>query len=87
VTRTARDVSLLLSGTVARVSGRDPSACADRGLRLAGDLGIDSLALAEIIEDVSAGLGIVIPDEDAGRVRVLGDLQDLVDARVPGLTT
>jgi hypothetical protein len=40
-------VSPLLSGAVSRVSGVAAHACADRGLRLEADLGIDSLALAE----------------------------------------
>jgi acyl carrier protein len=76
-----------LSGVVSRVSGHDPAACTGRALRLEADLGIDSLALAELVEVVSAGVGVVIPDEDTGRVRTLGDLQDVLDALAPGTGT
>jgi hypothetical protein len=39
----------LLLGAVSRVSGVAAHACADRSLRLQDDLGIDSLALAELV--------------------------------------
>jgi acyl carrier protein len=80
-------VSPLLSGAVSRVSGHDPAACADRALLLESDLGIDSLALAELVEVISAAAGIVIPDEETGRVRTVGDLQDILDAHAPGTGT
>jgi acyl carrier protein len=83
----AGSVSPLLSDAVSRVSGQDPAACADRALLLADDLGIDSLALAELIEVISAKAGVVIPDEATGRVRTVGDLQDILDARAPGTGT
>ena len=51
------------------------------------DLGIDSLALAELIEVISAEAGIVIPGEETGRVRTVGDLQDILDAHAPGTGT
>jgi len=80
----ASPVSPLLSGAVSLVSGHEPAACADRALLLGDDLGIDSLALAELIEVISARAGIVILDEDTGRARTVGDLQDILDARAPG---
>lgn len=80
-------VSPLLSCAVARVSGHEPGSCADRALLLEDDLGIDSLALAELIEIISARAGIVIPDEETGRVRTVGDLQDILGARAPGTGT
>jgi hypothetical protein len=77
-------VSPLLSGAVSRLCGIAAHACADRALRLEADLGIDSLALAELVEIISAKAATVIPDEDTGRLRTLGDLQDILDARAPG---
>lgn len=79
--------SPLLSGSVSRLSGHEPAACTDRSLLLEDDLGIDSLALAELIEVISAQAGIVIPDEETGRVRTVGDLQDILDAHAPGTGT
>jgi len=83
----AGSVSPLLSNAVSRISGQDPAACKDRALLLADDLCIDSLALAELIEVISAKAAIVIPDEATGRVRSVGDLQDILDARAPGTGT
>jgi acyl carrier protein len=83
----ARSVSPLLSDAVSRISGHDLAARADRALLLADDLGIDSLALAELIEVISAKAGIVVPDEETGRARTVGDLQDILDARTPGTGT
>jgi acyl carrier protein len=77
-------VSPLLSGAVSLVSGHEPAACADRALLLQDDLGIGSLALAELIEVISANAGIVIPDEETGRVRTVGDLQGILGAHAPG---
>jgi hypothetical protein len=77
-------VSPLLSDAVSRVSGIAAHACGDRGLRLEADLGIDSLALAELVEVISARAAIVIPDEETGRVLTVGDLQDILDALAPG---
>lgn len=80
----AGSVSPLLSGAVSQVSGRDRAACAHRALLLEDELGIDSLALAELVDVISARAGIVIPDEETGRVRTVGDLQDILDAHAPG---
>ncbi len=77
-------VSTLLSDAVSLVSGITAHACGDRGLRLEADLGIDSLALAELVEVISVRAGIVIPDEATGRVLTVGDLPDILDALAPG---
>jgi enoyl-[acyl-carrier protein] reductase/trans-2-enoyl-CoA reductase (NAD+) len=69
---------------VSLVSGVATHACADRALRLQDDLGIDSLALAELVEVISTAAGIVVTDEETGRVLTVGDLQDILDARAPG---
>jgi acyl carrier protein len=80
---TAGGVSPLLSDAVAQISGASAPACADRTMRLEADLGIDSLALAELVEVISARAGIIIPDEDTGHVETVGDLQDILDAHAP----
>lgn len=77
-------VSPLLSDAVSLVSGIAAHTCGDRALRLEADLGIDSLALAELVEVISARAAIVIPDEETGRVLTVGDLQDILDALAPG---
>ncbi len=77
-------LSPLLSDAVSLVSGIAAHACEDRALRLEADLGIDSLALAELVEVISARAEIVISDEETGRVRTVGDLQDILDALAPG---
>ena len=77
----ASSVSPLLSDAVSWISGQGPVACADRALLLADDLGIDSVALAELIEVISTRAAIVIPDEATGRVRTVEHLQDILDAR------
>jgi hypothetical protein len=53
----AGTVSPLLSGAMSRVSGHDSAACADRSPLLEDDLGIGSLALAELIGVISAKAG------------------------------
>jgi acyl carrier protein len=80
-------VSSLLSDAVSLVSGIAAHACEDPALRLEADLGIDSLALAELVEVISARAGTVIPDEETGRVLTVGDLQDILDALAPGTRT
>jgi hypothetical protein len=80
-------VSPLLSGAVSRASGTTAHACADRALRLEADLGIDSLALAELVEVISSAAGVIISDEETGRALTVGDLQDVLDAHARGADT
>ncbi|MGW2371726.1 acyl carrier protein [Kitasatospora sp. NPDC001683] len=42
------------------------------------DLGIDSLALHELVVTLETRLNVVIPDEEVGRLRTVGDLEDLL---------
>jgi acyl carrier protein len=80
-------VSPLLSEAVSQVSGTPTYACANRALQLQDDLGIDSLALAELVEVISARAEIVITDEETGRARTVGELQDILDAHAAGSGT
>jgi hypothetical protein len=41
-------------------------------------LGIDSLALAELVERLQSRLAIVAPDEETVRLRTVHDVQDAV---------
>ncbi|GAA0574454.1 acyl carrier protein [Streptomyces mordarskii] len=42
------------------------------------DLGVDSLALLELVETLQSRLAIVVPDEVTARIRTVADLQDAV---------
>ncbi|MGW3042875.1 acyl carrier protein [Kitasatospora sp. NPDC001159] len=42
------------------------------------DLGIDSLALHELVVTLETRLKVVIPDEEVGRLHTIGDLNDLL---------
>jgi acyl carrier protein len=42
-------------------------------------LGIDSLALLELVTSLETELGIVIPDEETGRFTTVADVQDALD--------
>ncbi|MFD9517872.1 acyl carrier protein [Streptomyces sp. NPDC059979] len=54
--------------------------------RLEQDLGVDSLALAELVTDLEGRLSIVIPDEETGRLRTIADLRVLLARLVPSGT-
>lgn len=47
--------------------------------RLEHDLGIDSLALYELVTRLEHHLSIEIPDEDTGRFTTVGDIQAALD--------
>ena len=49
----------------------------DSGLR--DDLGIDSLAMIDLVVAAEDALGVRIPDEDAERFTTVGDLADFID--------
>ncbi|MEV5944517.1 phosphopantetheine-binding protein [Streptomyces sp. NPDC051994] len=42
------------------------------------DLGIDSLALHELVVTLETRLNVVIPDEDVGRLNTINDLRQLL---------
>jgi hypothetical protein len=48
-------------------------------------LSLLALALAEQVEVISVRAVTVITDEETGRVLTVGDSQDILDARAPGI--
>jgi acyl carrier protein len=63
---------------LALITGTSREACARRETLLEQDLGLDSLALLEVVETLQNRLAIVVPDEITARVRTIADLQDAV---------
>ncbi|MFE4330721.1 MULTISPECIES: acyl carrier protein [unclassified Streptomyces] len=55
-----------------------PTAAGDRQAVLERDLGMDSLALPELVETLQGRLSIVVPDEITARIRTVADLQGAV---------
>jgi acyl carrier protein len=49
-----------------------------RGQRLQEDLGIDSLSLLDVVESLQDRYGVLVPDEDIGRLVTVGDLFEVV---------
>jgi acyl carrier protein len=47
------------------------------------DIGVDSLDALNIIFDVEERFDIVIPDEEARRIKTVGDMIDIVARRIP----
>jgi acyl carrier protein len=52
----------MLSNALAQVTGRVTAACDHPDLRLQDDLGLDSLALLELVESLEARLDVTVPD-------------------------
>ncbi|MFF3669082.1 acyl carrier protein [Microtetraspora malaysiensis] len=50
----------------------------DLHLNLLGDLGVDSLALLELVEILEKRFRVSIPDEDTGQIRTLADLTSVI---------
>lgn len=57
----------------------------DPGLDLAGDLGLDSLLMVEVVILVEEVLQVSVANEELRHLRTLGDLQAYIDAKVRGL--
>ncbi|GGQ50397.1 hypothetical protein GCM10010250_22540 [Streptomyces althioticus] len=72
-------IAHLVTGTLATISGRPRSACADRGRNLFHDLGLDSLGLMETVTALEKAASCTIPDEVTGMLATVGDLHDAVD--------
>lgn len=64
-------------------AGATVGAEVDPGLHLQHDLGIDSLALLDVVESLQSHLGVTIGDEDISRLATVGDLILLVQAYDP----
>ena len=58
---------------LADITGLPPNDCARRTATLTHDLGVDSLALLEVVETLQAHLGIVVADEVTARIRTVAD--------------
>lgn len=67
-------IAAALSDVLAQITGRTPALCSNPVLRLETDLGLDSLALLELVASWEARLGVTVPDEDTGQVQTVGDL-------------
>ncbi|HYV66600.1 MAG TPA: acyl carrier protein [Myxococcales bacterium] len=49
-------------------------------------LGMDSVAIMELVSYFEEKLAVRIPDEDLGRIRTLGDLRDTIARLLPAGT-
>lgn len=74
-----------LRDALSHITQRPVDTLADDG-RLEQDLQIDSLALAELVSDLEKRLSVVIPDEETGRLRTVGDLRELLGRLAPSGT-
>ncbi|MBT2479870.1 acyl carrier protein [Streptomyces sp. ISL-94] len=72
----------VLRAALARVAGKGVDTLPEDG-HLEQDLGIDSLALAELVTDLEQRLTIVIPDEETGRLKTVTDVRTLLARLVP----
>ncbi|MDJ0386281.1 acyl carrier protein [Streptomyces sp. G-G2] len=72
----------ILRTALARVTSHTADTLPEEG-HLEQHLGIDSLALAELITTLEQDLGITIPDEETGRLQTVSDLRTLLDRLTP----
>ncbi|MFJ4679662.1 phosphopantetheine-binding protein [Kitasatospora sp. NPDC088783] len=72
-TTTAR----ILRGALARATGTAPDTLPEDG-HLEHDLGIDSLALHELVVHLEQQLNVTVPDEEVGRLATVADLRGLL---------
>lgn len=66
-----------LREALSQVAGLPADTIPDDG-HLEHDLGVDSLALAELVTNLEQRLSVTIPDEETGRLRTLADLRALL---------
>ena len=52
------------------------------GANLESDLGADSLDVVELMMDVEKDFGIVIPDDEVGGVKTVGDIYNIVEEKL-----
>ncbi|MER8160195.1 acyl carrier protein [Streptomyces sp. NPDC094472] len=62
---------------LAQITEQPQEVCAQREVLLS-NLGVDSLALLEMVEMLQARLAIIVPDEVTARIQSVADLQDAV---------
>ncbi|MFI0769244.1 acyl carrier protein [Streptomyces sp. NPDC021218] len=62
---------------LAQITQQPREMCARREVLLS-DLGVDSLALREMVETLQDRLAIIVPDEVTARIQTVADLQNAV---------
>lgn len=72
------DIEAAIRDALAVATGRSHPAPVRGEMLLEHDLGVDSLALLEVVETLQDRLAIVIPDEVTARIRTVAELQDAV---------
>lgn len=78
--------AVVVEDVLARITGRPRAACERREAVLEMDLGVDSLALLEVVETLQERLGITVPDEVTARIRTVADLQEAVGLLVTAVS-
>ena len=63
------------------MQGRQIQVREDRSLVI-GDLGVDSLAMVQILLDIQSRFGVVIPAEDIGQLTTVGETIDYMNRRL-----
>ena len=63
------------------MQGRQIQVREDRSLVI-GDLGVDSLAMVQILLDIQSRFGVVIPVEDIGQLTTAGQTIDYMNRRL-----
>jgi len=63
------------------MQGRQIEVREDRSLVI-GDLGVDSLAMVQILLDIQSRFGVVIPVEDIGQLTTVGETIDYMNRRL-----
>ena len=63
------------------MQGRQIQVREDRSLVI-GDLGVDSLAMVQILLDIQSRFGVVIPVEDIGQLTTVGETIDYMNRRL-----
>ena len=69
---TRDELAARLAEVLGTVAGIDPAGIAPE-TSLAEDLGIDSLAMVEVVVAAEDRFGVLIPDDDWARFRTVGD--------------
>ncbi|MEV7618257.1 phosphopantetheine-binding protein [Streptomyces sp. NPDC089799] len=72
----------VLRAALAQAAGRPVDTIPEDG-HLERDLGIDSLALAELVTDLEQRLAVIIPDEETGRLQTVADVREILARLLP----
>lgn len=74
---TPTSATRILRDALAQAAGTNADTIPENG-HLVQDLGIDSLALHELVVTLETRLTVVIPDEEVGRLNTVTDVRDLL---------